>query len=242
MTPPMASNKATYPERGATADSRVLPRPVKRAVRALGVRTVAFVTCGCVVALGVLGVLDATVGVPLPFYLDGEGGAPALFSAGLLVAGGALAVLLGAGRLAPGGPVTWLALAAFLAFMALDELLGVHEALERRTGIDWQLLYSPVVLVGGMAWLRALQALRRGHVVARRLLMGGAAAWLAAQILEDIQWTDGDRLVYPWMIVPEEMLEMTGSMLFGLAFFVLLKAAVGPVPPEERRPTAAETT
>jgi len=130
--------------------------PVVQAARAVAVRTVACVTLGAIVVLALLGVLDWKIGLPGPFQLGAEGGTSALFSTGLLVAAAALAVLLGTGRFAPGGLATWLALAAFLAFMAFDELLGVHEALERRTGIDWQLLYLPVVLLGGMAWLRAL--------------------------------------------------------------------------------------
>ena len=58
---------------------------------------------------------------------------------------------------------------------------------------------------------KSAYALRHGHVVARRLLAAEAAAWFAAQVFENIQWGDGDRLIHPWMVVPEEMLEMTGS-------------------------------
>ncbi len=35
--------------------------------------------------------------------------------------------------------------------MAADEALTVHEELERRFGIDWQILYAPVILAGGLA-------------------------------------------------------------------------------------------
>jgi hypothetical protein len=205
------------------------PSPVVRAAQAVAVRTVACVVLGGIAAVALLGVLDWQIGLPGPFQLGAEGGTSALFSTGLLAAGGGLAVLLGARRFAPGGRATWMAMGAFLGFMALDELLGVHEALERWTGVDWQLLYLPVVVIGGMAWLRALYVLRHGHAVAQRLLVAGAAAWFTAQVLEHVQWDDADRLAHPWMVVPEEMLEMTGSMLFGLAFLVLLKEAVGPV-------------
>jgi hypothetical protein len=54
-----------------------------------------------------------------------------------------------------------------------------------------------------------------------------AAAWLVAQVLENIQWESGlhagDVLVYPSTVPVEEVLEISGSTLFGLGLPVVLR-------------------
>jgi hypothetical protein len=155
--------------------------------------------------------------------LDAERNEAAYFSALLLLSAGALVAL--AGRYArPEGPAApWYVVSALLLTMSADELLGWHETLERRTGVDWQLLYAPLVVAAGLCALRMLWALR-ARPGALAAFAGGGAAWLAAQVLEKLQWS-GDTLVHPGLIYPEELLEMAGSALFGTAMLAVIAAA-----------------
>jgi hypothetical protein len=113
-------------------------------------------------------------------------------------------------------------LALFLAFFSLDELLSVHERLESYTGVDWQKLYLPVGALGALIGLGVLLEVRRDLRVVATLLAAGAA-WFVAQVFEAVQWK-GDKLVVPWLIYPEELLEMTGSALFGVAMLMALRS------------------
>ena len=180
-------------------------------------------------ALAVLGVLasllDRTaMGI---FHLDQEGGVAAFTSAGLLF-GASLAML---GALRCDGSLGWRTggLPALLAIMGLDEWNSWHERLEAALGLDWQLVYVPVVLIGGAAWLRVL--LRWGtRSTSGMLLILGAAAWLMSQVLEAAQWSFGTDVprssghAYAYSMVPEELLEAGGSACFLLAA-VIVRAA-----------------
>jgi hypothetical protein len=162
--------------------------------------------------LGLLGGLQA-LEVPLhAFSLTGEWNVPALFSGGLLWGAAALAFANGSQTRVIG---------AFLAFMGLDELAVIHESLESWTGVDWQILYLPVILVGAIAWARTMPRLRPAPVIAW-LWVGGAGAWFVAQVFEKLE-NHGNVLVHPWMTLPEETLEMAGSSLFGLALLLTLQ-------------------
>ena len=146
-----------------------------------------------------------------PFSLDGERNAIAIASAlGLLAAAGLAA------RLADR---TFRALAALFAFMAADDLFAIPEHLEGALHVDWQLLYLPVGVGAGVLWHRALRSFAERGL--RLAWIGAAAAWVAAQAFEKIQYS-GDTLVHGWASLPEETLEMSGTALFALT---LLAAA-----------------
>jgi hypothetical protein len=180
-----------------------------------------------IVLLGVLGAVDLLApSWPLAaFSLDGERTLPAFFSALLLLGAGLLAGQL-SGEHPPrlSATITWSAfMAIFLVFMSLDELLGIHEHVSASvTGVSWQVFYAPVVVLAAVAWFVVLRRLPNGS--ARTLWVAGAAAWFVSQVIEAIQW-DGDRLVHPWTIVPEEMLEMAGTLAWGLALVIALRKA-----------------
>lgn len=150
-----------------------------------------------------------------PFQLDNEYNVPAFWSFGVLLFSASVALLAGVSESSAAAG----AFGAFVLFMAVDELLGIHESLERSTGVDWQTLYAPVVLVGAIAALLLMRRFGRG--LPRLLLFAGGAAWFVAQFLEAVQW-DGDRPVHGYyaMVIPEELFEMLGSLLFGLAVLV----------------------
>ena len=174
-----------------------------------------------VAAAGLLHGLGAVFGGFDAFHLDRERNAPAALSAAFLAAGGiAFLAAVAKGRLRP----VSVGLAALLLLMAADELLEWHETLERRTGVDWQLLYAPVGLAGALVWLLVMRQLR-GDRTATVLLAGGAAAWALSQVLERVEW-DGGRQVsgYGFMMPVEELLELSGSAMFLLAAMTLLRS------------------
>lgn len=188
----------------------------------LDLRLVAAVGALAIVALVSAGALFGRVRV---LNLGEELTIPSAFSGALLVIA-ALAAFLLAGRLplAAASRLSLIALGSFFAFMALDEMFYLHERLEVLTGVDWQILYAPIVLVAGVAWLGVLLRLR-SHPRAAGLFLAGAAAWIASQGLERAQW-DGAVLLHPWITVPEEALEMTGSALFALALLMALQSVL----------------
>jgi hypothetical protein len=186
-------------------------------------RLVALIVAGAIAAFGVLGSVSSE-GVH-GFDLDAEVNFPSAFSAFLLFAAGALTIIggqtLGSGR----ARVAWFALGVGYVFLGFDEFFEVHEALERATSVDWQLLYVPAAVVLAPAFVLVLRAVWP-IALPRQLLLAGVAAWIAAQVLEQVQW-DGDRRVsgYRPMMISEELLEMAGSALFALAMLSAIRAA-----------------
>jgi hypothetical protein len=198
----------------------------------LDVRRVAIGVGACIAVLGVLGALriemeDSSLGPILErFDIDGEYEVPAAFSGCLLFGAAAFAYLFCAlerdsGR-RPGA--IWF-LPPFLLYMGIDEIVAIHERLQMWTGINWQELYLPVAAAGGVAWLAARGRLRRFDL-APVLLVGGAAAWLTAQVFEHFQYEPSQTsyVAQTGLVLPEEMLEMAGSTLFALAFLVAVQA------------------
>lgn len=153
------------------------------------------------------------------FNLDGEG--PRywlLVSTTVLLAGAVVALVVGS------RPA--LVFGGFLAFMAVDEAFQVHEHLESALSVDWPILYSPVMAAAGVA---ALALLRRHTGVRwfRPALVAGGACWAIAVVLEKLQWTDEGYAAarYDAMMIPEELLEATGSYLFAVALALVVRAA-----------------
>lgn len=157
------------------------------------------------------------------FNLDGEFTVPAAVSGLALLAAGALALLLARSGTALQRRAAFAGIGVFLGAMAIDEIWAVHEKLEGAVDVDWQVLYAPAVLVAGASWLIAYPAFRRLGNRGVALFLAGPGAWLVSQALEKVQWDD-ERLVRPWTIVPEESLELTGSLLFVVAFLQLIRA------------------
>jgi hypothetical protein len=159
----------------------------------------------------------------MPLGLNTEFSIPAVFSAILLLSAAALAHL--ASRAYPPRPSVALRLvSALFAFMGIDELLVIHEGLENLTNQSWQTLYAPLVVLGGIAWLISLAQLRTVPL-APWSFVAGAAAWVVSQVFE-LQQYDDEVLVARWMVLPEEALEMVGSLLFVLALLLGVQAWV----------------
>ena len=186
-------------------------------------RRVAIVLSAAIVLLAILGAIVAWEPRPAlsRFDLDEERTVPAIFSALLLAGCAVLALRLPRAILARGPAITF---AALLALASLDELAEIHEKLERRLDVDWQLLYVPVFLAVLVVLGLFVSGLRRNGLDLR-LVVASAACWGSSQVLEALQWEDdGPASGYRWMVVAEETLEMAGSALLLLALLTALRA------------------
>lgn len=157
----------------------------------------------------------------LPVGLNGEWTLPALYSALLLLFAGLLgfrasAAVARSGRFAP-----LVALGGLFSFMSLDEVLALHERVENLVDLAWWKVYAPVAVAAGLCVLLVLVRVR-DHRLARSALLAGGCCWLVAQAIETQQY-DGARLVHRWTILPEEVLEMTGSLMFVLAMLLIAR-------------------
>lgn len=213
------------------------PRALRWARRAAGLRWYAFAVGAVVIAvLGVLGTIYSTGAVEIHgrFNLDGERTYPALFSSALLLTAAVLALVLAVvgdiARAALGS------LAVLFAFMAIDEWHSIHEFMEARSGIDWQVLYIPIIVAGAAAFLAVMRRVSRGGKPGGGAMLAGAAAWGFSQLLEAIQWgvfggEESD--VYAPLMITEEIGEMVGSLLFVFGLLSVLSVRAP-------RPSAAE--
>jgi hypothetical protein len=174
------------------------------------------------VLFGILGAIVYPGGGDLrAFDLNKEQTFPATFSGVLLLAAGGLALLNGLVRSdTAAGRRWWIVLALVFAFLGLDEIAALHEAVQDRVNVWGQAVLAPVVFVGVYAWWVTLRQLR-SEEPAGTLFLLGAAAWIVSQGI-DAAFNEH----WGWTIVPEELLEMMGSALFGLALLVALRALV----------------
>lgn len=155
------------------------------------------------------------------FDLDEERTVPAFFTAFLLIACAVVALRLPRSVVSRAVAI---AFAGLLVLASLDELAEVHEKLERRLDVDWQLLYIPVFAAAVAVLALFLMALRRNGL-GLGLVLASAACWAGSQVLEALQWEDdGPAPGYTWMMVTEETLEMVGSALLLLALLAALRA------------------
>jgi hypothetical protein len=184
------------------------------------------------VLFGILGAIVYPGGGALRvFDLNKEQTFPATFSGLLLLGAGGLALLNGVVRCPTLAERRWwLVLAAVFAFLGIDEITALHEAVQDRVHVWGQATLIPIVIAGGIAWVVTLRRLGV-HSLAGRLLILAAGTWALSQGI-DAALNEH----YGWTIVPEELLEMCGSALFGLSMLVSVREVAG-----ERRPVAGRT-
>jgi hypothetical protein len=191
----------------------------------LDLRSVAAANGAVIALLGVLGVLylvfESPVGI---FDLDGERNVPATYSAALWTCLAVLAVLLGRVEDGPGAARIWFGLSAPLLLVAADEFGEIHERLERITGIDWQILYSPLGLLAVFLWVlvgRRLRALGAGF----GLFVAGTVCGAVSQVLEAVEYGPNDQEIraFDELVVAEELLEMVAALIIGLALLTALR-------------------
>lgn len=186
------------------------------------------------VAIGVLVVMGILQRTAFPDWgaanLDSEMSVATRFSAALLWAA-AFWWLLVAATARPRSLAVW-AWWLVLAWLALDEGSAIHERLERWSGIDWQLLYIPVMGIAAVAWWGVVRRYRSEPRIVV-LLMAGVGVWIVVLILELVQnW--GGSPVRPAIYVPtmiiEEALEMIGSTVLLIAAILALRRSIRAAP------------
>lgn len=206
-----------------------LPKASRVAVLASRVPTaVVAIICGLgIVLLVVMGILQR---VAFPDWglanLDSEVSAATFFSATLLWAT-AFWWLLVAMTVRPRARAIWVWWAV-LAWLALDEGSAIHEKLERWSGIDWELLYIPVMVLGGLAWWGVFRRYWDQSPIAA-LLAAGAGVWIAVLVLELVQNWGGAPVraeIYVPTMITEEALEMIGSAVLLIGGMLALQRAV----------------
>lgn len=119
-----------------------------------------------------------------------------------------------------------------LAWLALDEGAAIHERIERWSGVDWQILYLPILAIAAVAWWGVVRRYRNQEHI-NPLLLAGAIAWAVTLLLELIEHWGGEPatpIVYNSAMVTEEVLEMAGSTLFIVAAVLALRGAVRRAP------------
>jgi len=176
--------------------------------------------------LGVLGVLYLVYGSPFGIFdLDGERNAPSTYSAALWTSVSLVALLLWRVEQPAAVARVWQALSVPLLLVAADEFGEIHERLERITGIDWQILYSPLGLVAVVLWVfvgRRLRELRAGF----GLFVAGTVCGFVSQVFEAVEYGPHDREIAAFneLMVAEELFEMAAALLIGLALLAALRA------------------
>lgn len=200
------------------------------------IRRAALLLFGSVALVGIIGVVTIGLDPENPWFdLDSELGLrwpitettlalPAIWSA-ILFAGGGAGWLLVA-RLSSPGWTAWLALVLGCAmlFFALDELFIIHERFEARSGIEWLFIYVPVVAVTATAILGLAWRLRTLAQRVPLMLVVGSLCWAATIPLELAEWRGSEQArFYELMMVPEELLELAGSILIGLAAITVVQ-------------------
>lgn len=110
--------------------------------------------------------------------------------------------------------------------MGIDELATIHERLQDWAGVDWQLLYLPVIALGAAFWLRLFAAFSITPI-ARAMWVGGAGAWVIAQVLERFEFNSQGEVngLTAELILAEEVGEMIGSSLLLLAILIFARHA-----------------
>jgi hypothetical protein len=184
--------------------------------------------CGvAIVGFAFLGGLDA-LGLPLgAFDLEAELTAPAFFSGLLLLSAAVGAFVVARRGLAGAGPDWAMAVlgVVFLA-MAVDEVAVVHENMDDWFGAEnWIVAYVPVIALAAYAWLVTLRRLLASPTPEPPILfVAGAVAWGLAILIELPHQEGWNSRVAHAFVLPEEMLEMGGSLCFSLALLALIRA------------------
>jgi hypothetical protein len=184
-------------------------------------RQLAFATIAAVAVLAALGGIHAFTGELGHFQVSGEieDGlyVPVLFSWAVLLTAGLAAGLRSRWGLTRAEQAAWLGVAVLFTVMSFDELLMIHERIEGRVGVDWQLLYLPLVAAGGVAWIAVLTRMRRWSLE-QVMWIAGAALWCVSQVFEKLEFTGDDVQVNGYKALDgiEKVLQFTGSSLFML--------------------------
>ena len=198
----------------------------RRLRRALALASAAVVLAGAAAQLALALVPADDPPALLTFFALGyEVNLPSWYTA-LLLALCALLLALAAAA-APADRPRWRLLALGFLYISLDELIGLHEALDALfTGTRGVLYYGWVIPAGALVLaLAALYRpfLRRLPPATRRRFLAAAALYLTGALLLElplgliVERAGPDGLPYALLDLTEETLEIAGLTLFALA-------------------------
>ena len=203
------------------------PSNVGRMVRLVARVPVVLVAVVSGLAIGLFVVLGILQRVAFPEWgfanLDSEVSIATRFSAALLWAAAFWWLLVALATHPRSLPIWgwW----AVVAWLAIDEGSAVHERLERWSGIDWQVLYAPLIGLAALALWRVIRRYRRQELVTA-MLVTGAATWAVVLALELVQnWggTAAPPAIYVPTMIAEEALEMIGAAALLIAAMLILR-------------------
>ena len=189
---------------------------------------------------------DHVYGLLALFNVGKEENIPTMFTSFLLLASALLLLMIWRIERARGGPCAghWLLLACGFAFMAPEEVIGLHERLTEPMrailgGKDLGALYfawvvpAAVLLLGlAIAFIPFLRALSRGEAV--RFIVSGVV-YLGGAIgceLVGGAWAErhgADNLAYQAIVTLEEGMEMAGVVVFIWALLHFIEVHYGEV-------------
>jgi hypothetical protein len=149
------------------------------------------------------------------FWLDTESNLPTLYQT--LVLGVAAALMFVLSRASPADRTRWRALAGVFVFLALDEILRIHETFADTSAFHFGAvglaIYVPLVVLLGLFWLPLLRRLdgrlRRFMLAAAVLYVGGAAGIESASQMYAAAAGKATPL-YVLLATVEEIFEMAG--------------------------------
>lgn len=203
------------------------PSNVGRIVRLVARVPVVLVAVVSGLAIGLFVVLGILQRVAFPEWgfanLDSEVSIATRFSAALLWAAAFWWLLVALATHPRSLPIWgwW----AVVAWLAIDEGSAVHERLERWSGIDWQVLYAPLIGLAALALWEVIRRYRRQELVTA-MLVTGAATWAVVLALELIQNWGGSTAqpaIYVPTMIAEEALEMIGATALLIAAMLMLR-------------------
>jgi hypothetical protein len=191
-------------------------------------RHLALGLAAAVALLSALGLLYDATGSPRAFQVSGEitegFNIPVLFSWAVLFGAGIASGVRSRLAVTLAERAAWIGVAVLFTFMAFDELLTIHETLEDSAGVDWQLLYLPVIAAGGLAWLALLTRMPRWSLE-QVMWLTAAGLWFVSEILEKLEYDADDNTVrgFTAMNDTEKVLQFTGSCLFLLVALLAIE-------------------
>jgi hypothetical protein len=174
--------------------------------------------------MGVTGAISHSVDYSRVFDVNKEQNYASMFSGLALWAAALMAMCNAVFREAAWwGRRWWVALAVVFVYVGVDEMAALHEELQHLTGVWGQSFLLPIVVVGVAAWYVTLTVLRDNRLAAA-LWIGGAGLWAGSQVIDLLLNTP-----MPWTTIPEELGEVTGSLMFAFSLLVSLRTLAATV-------------
>lgn len=177
------------------------------------------------------------------FNFNLEANLPTYFSALILMGNAILLSIIAYGHKQAGnGNLHWVGMALIFCFLSFDEMIKIHEHLRMPTAglletsgyfkYAWFIPYGIVIFILGLVYIKFLLKLPkhilRLFILAAVLFISGAVGMEAISGMHDENYGQ-DNLGYYLMYTVEELLEMSGSILFFYALLSYIRLTFGKI-------------